>query len=98
VLQERVAALEDTCRAQSHGTKRRHDDQEDPDGYEGENRRRIESSSAVAATSISKQSTVQPEAGSTPHHVEPQVKSIEPRGQNEGAMIALTSAEVSMDV
>ena len=30
--------------------------------------------------------------------MKPQVKSIEPRGQNEGAMIALTSAEVSMDV
>ena len=37
LLQERVAALEETCRAQSQGTKRRHDDQEDPDGHEGEN-------------------------------------------------------------
>ena len=43
LLQERVAALEKTCCAQSQGTKRRHDDQEDHDGHEGEKRRRIQS-------------------------------------------------------
>ena len=58
MLQERVAALEDTCRTQSQGTKMRHDDQEDPDGHEGEKRHRIESSSAAAATSTLEQTTL----------------------------------------
>ena len=98
VLQECVAALEETYRAQSQGTKRRHDDQEDPDGHEGEKRRRIESSSAAAATSTSEQSTVQPETGSTPHHVESQVDIIEPTGQDACTTLSLTSAKVSMDV
>ena len=63
-----------------------------------EKRLKIESSSAAAATYTSEQSTVQLESRSTPHHVEPQVKPIEPTGQDEGAMTTLTSAEVSMDV
>ena len=96
LLQEPVAALEEICRAQSRGTKRRYDDQEDPDGHEGEKRLRIESSSA-AATYTSEQSTVQLKAGSTPHHVEPHVEPIKPTGQDEGTMTELTSAEVSMD-
>ena len=53
LLQEPVAALEETCRAQSRGTKRIYDDRKDPDGHEGEKRRRIESSSAAVATSTS---------------------------------------------
>ena len=57
----------------------------------------IESSSA-ATTSTSEQSTVQLKAGSTPHHVEPQVEPIEPTGHDEGTTISLTSVEVSMDV
>ena len=63
-------------------TKRRYDDHEDTDGHDGEKRRRIESSSGTATISTSEQTTtiIQPETGSTTHHVEFQVDRIEPTG------------------
>ena len=52
--------------------------------------------------------TSQPETGSTPHSVEPQVEAIEPSGhdgsetldlnQSEGSCLLPTATEISMDV
>ena len=49
ILEARVTSLDETCRAQLQGTKRGHDDQDDPDGHEGLKRRRIETSTEVMA-------------------------------------------------
>ena len=89
LLQAKISSLETTCREQAERLKHRHDDQDDPDCHEGEKRRRIESLSAAAAsaTSTSEQSTVQPETGSTPHHVESQVDPIEPTGHDVGTTL-----------
>ena len=38
-LSERVSSLEDTCKSQAQTSKRKHDDQDDPDRHEGEKKR-----------------------------------------------------------
>ena len=50
-LSKGVAALEDTCKSQAQGAKRKHDDQDDPDHHEGENKRQ-KVSEAIASTGM----------------------------------------------
>jgi len=88
-------ALEETFHAQSQGTKRGHDDQYDPDSREGEKRCRLESSSAAAASTAQPTTTTQPEAGSSPHDVEPHVETIDPSEHDKGVTLDLNQPEGS---